>query len=149
MDITPNTLFSIFFVLLIGGLFYALLRRHNFGDSDGLTIFEHGQLLLQAHETAKIVVQGIQEAWRTGQIADDEREQDAVEKMVELYPQLDEDELRRIVKSSVYLLRKAAGKQVDKIMEHVPEMEPIVQPSRSDIAWRELLAAPDEQPTGE
>jgi len=117
---TANILFSIFFVLLIGGLFYALFRREK--ETDTLTIFDYGQLLLQAHEAAKIVVQGIQEAWRTGEIADDERETDAIEKMIELYPQLDEDEIRRIVKSAVYLLRKAAGKQVDRVMEHVPDM---------------------------
>jgi hypothetical protein len=70
---------------------------------------------------ASIIVRGVQEAWRTGELADDEREEDAIEKLVELYPELDEDDLRRIVKSAVYLLRLSAGKQVDRVMEHVPE----------------------------
>lgn len=120
----PNILFSIFFLLLVGGVTYALFKRGEPSNEPSVepNIFAYGGLLIQAHETAKIVVQGIQEAWRTGEIADDEREDDAVEKMVELYPQLKEDDLRRMVKSAVYLLRWGAGKQIDKIMEQVPEV---------------------------
>lgn len=130
MDINPNVLFSIFFMLLVGSILTALIWRRKQGDTEEITIFEYGQILLQAHEAAKIVVQGIQEAWRTGEIADDERETDAIEKMIELYPQLDEDEIRRIVKSAVYLLRKAAGKQVDRVMEQIPtppDNAPLIQ----------------------
>lgn len=121
MDINPTFIFNIVVGLVIVGIFIAIVLRSK--PTEETNIFEYGQLLLQAHESAKIIVQGIQEAWRTGEIADDERETDAIEELAMLFPQLNEDELRRIVKSAVYLLRQAAGKEVDKIMEQLPTAE--------------------------
>lgn len=121
MDINPTFIFNVVVGLVIVGIFIALVVRSK--PTEETNIFEYGQLLLQAHESAKIIVQGIQEAWRTGEIADDERETDAIEELAMLFPQLNEDDLRRIVKSAVYLLRQAAGKEVNKIMDQLPTAE--------------------------
>lgn len=113
----PTVVFSVLAALVIIALFYVLLRRMQAADPEGeLDVFDYGSLLVQAYEAAKVIVQGVQEAWRTGEIEDDEREEDAVEKMVELFPQLDEDVLRRLVKSAVYWLRQTAGKELDKVL---------------------------------
>lgn len=117
MSINPTVVFSVLAALVIIALFYVLLRRMQAADPEGeLDVFDYGSLLVQAYEAAKVIVQGVQEAWRTGEIEDDEREEDAVEKMVELFPQLDEDVLRRLVKSAVYWLRQTAGKELDKVL---------------------------------
>lgn len=123
MDFTnPTVIFNAIIVVLILGVFYFLLRRSWTADPDAeMDIFEYGQLILQAEQTARIIVRGVQEAWRTGELDDDEREEDAIDQLADLYPQLDEVMLRRIVKSAVYLLRKSAGKQVDRVMEQIPE----------------------------
>jgi hypothetical protein len=85
-----------------------------------MDIFTYGQIFQQAELTARIIVRGVQEAWRTGELDDDEREPDAIDQLTEMYPELDEEDLRRIVKSAVYLLRLGAGKQVDRVMEQIP-----------------------------
>lgn len=123
MEINPTIIFNIVVVAIIVVIFCVLWRRQQATDPDGeLDVFGYGQLLMQAEMTARIIVRGIQEAWRTGELADDEREVDAIEKLVELYPQINEDDARRIVKSAVYLLRQSAGKQLDKVMEQVPNV---------------------------
>ena len=121
MDFTnPTVIFNTVIVLLVLVIAYLLLRRSQAADPDEeLDIFAYGQLILQAEQTARIIVRGVQEAWRTGELEDDEREEDAIDQLAELYPELDEEMLRRIVKSAVYLLRQAAGKQVDRVMEPV------------------------------
>lgn len=122
MDFTnPTVIFNTVIVLLVLVIAYLLLRRSWAAHPDEeLDIFEYGQLILQAEQTARIIVRGVQEAWRTGELEGDEREEDAIDQLAELYPELDEAMLRRIVKSAVYLLRQAAGKQVDRVMEQIP-----------------------------
>lgn len=117
MDINPTVIFNAVVLLVVLGLMFLLVRRSQAADPNRqLSIFEYGQLLIQAFETAKIIVQGVQEAWRTGEIEDDEREEDAVEKMVDLFPQLNEDDLRRSVKAAVYWMRQVAGKELGKML---------------------------------
>ncbi len=120
-----NSIFSIVFILIIAAIGYFLVRGRQQSDDDGqLSIFEYGQLLLQADQTARIIVRGVQEEWRNGTIKDEDRTHEAVKQLKEIYPQIDEPELIRIVKSAVYLLRLGAGKQVDKVMENVPDELP-------------------------
>lgn len=120
-----NTIFSIIFILIIAAIGFFLVRGRQASDPDGeLDIFEYGQLLLQADQTARIIVRGVQEEWRNGTIEDDQRTHEAVTQLKELYPQIDDKELIRIVKSAVYLLRLGAGKQVDRVMESVPDELP-------------------------
>lgn len=117
-----NTLFSIVFILIIAAIGYFLVRGRQATDPDGeLSILEYGELLLQADKTARIIVRGVQEEWRNGTIEDDQRTHEAVKQLKEIYPQIDDKELIRIVKSAVYLLRLGAGKQVDKVLESVPD----------------------------
>jgi hypothetical protein len=120
MDISPVAIFNIVVGLIIGIVGYALYRHHK-TEGEEMTVLEYGQIFQQAEQTARIIVRGVQEAWRTGELEDDEREQDAIDQLAELYPQLNEEELRRIVKSAVYLLRLGAGKQVDRVMDLIPE----------------------------
>ena len=122
MDIDPTLVFNAIFVVLVLGIAYVLVRRLQTTDADASAV-QYADLFVQAERTARIIVRGVQEAWRTGELEDDEREDDAIDQLAQLYPQLDEIELRRIVKSAVYLLRLGAGKQVDRIMENVPEVE--------------------------
>lgn len=129
-----NTIFSIFFILIIAAIGFFLVRGRQASDPDGeLSIFEYGQLLLQADQTACIIVRGIQEEWRTGDLTDEQRTPLAIKQLKEIYPQIDEAELTRIVKSAVYLLRLGAGKQVDKVMEYVPDELPTLNPTGSTI----------------
>lgn len=122
MDISPVAIFNVIVGILIAIIAYVLYRRHQAADADGeIDIFTYGQLFLQAEQTARIIVRDVQEAWRTGELEDDEREVDAIEKLVELYPMLSEDDLRSAVKSAVYLLRQSAGKQLDRVMEKIPQ----------------------------
>lgn len=122
MDFTnPTIIFNTIVVVLVLGIFYLLLRRSWAAHpNEEMDIFAYGQLIFQAEQTARIIVRGVQEAWRTGELEDDEREEDAIDQLAELYPELDEVVLRRIVKSAVYLLRQAAGKPVDRVIEQIP-----------------------------
>ena len=107
--------------IIIAFIAYALYRRMKANSPDEeMTVFEYSHLILQAEQTARIIVRGVQEEWRTGNLEDDEREDDAFDQLAEMYPELDEEVLRRIVKSAVYLLRLGAGKQVDRVMEQTP-----------------------------
>lgn len=122
MDISPVTIFNVIVGIIIAIISYALYRRMNATDPDGeIDIFTYGQIVLQAEQTARIIVRGVQEAWRTGELEDDEREDDAIDQLTEMYPVLDEETVRRIVKSAVYLLRLGAGKHVDRVMEQIPD----------------------------
>lgn len=114
-------IFNTIVILIVLAIFYVLLRRSRKTNPDEeMTVFEYSHLILQAEQTARIIVRGVQEAWRTGDLEDDEREDDAIDQLAEMYPELDEEVLRRIVKSAVYLLRLGAGKQVDRVMEQTP-----------------------------
>lgn len=125
MDINPTIIFNTVVILIVIAVFYVLIRRHQANDPDGeMTVFEYSHLIMQAEQTARIIVRGVQEAWRTGELEDDEREGDAIDQLAEMYPELNEETLRRIVKSAVYLLRLGAGKQVDRIMEQAPNNPP-------------------------
>lgn len=126
-----NFIFTLVVLLLIAVIAYFLFRRHEAQDPGSeLNVWEYGQIFQQAELTARIIVRGVQEAWRTGELGDDEREPDAIDQLAAMYPELDEEDLRRIVKSAVYLLRLGAGKQVDRVMEQIPtppDNAPLIQ----------------------
>lgn len=134
MDISPVAIYNVIVGIIIALIGYVLYRRMKSNDPDGeMTVFEYSHLIMQAEQTARIIVRGVQEAWRTGELEDDQREDDAIDQLAEMYPELDEDVLRRIVKSAVYLLRLGAGKHVDRVMEQVPDhAQPSILPGIPD-----------------